>query len=88
MLHKLMFETEGNMEYHLKYFLENGQQRYSEPGLSADSLVESMIAFHMHQKNTYLEKSQNFLWKTLHFRSYQPKNLMVVENTPLPPQGL
>ena len=47
MLQKLMFETEGNMEYHLKYFLENGKQRYSETGLSADSLVEGMIAFHV-----------------------------------------
>ena len=44
MCQKLMFETEGNMEYHLKYFLENGEQRYSETGLSADSLVEGMIA--------------------------------------------
>ena len=48
MLQKLMFETEGNMEYHLKYFLENAEQRYSETGLSADSLVEGMIAFHVH----------------------------------------
>ena len=34
MLQKLMFETEGNMGYHLQYFLENGEQRYSETGLS------------------------------------------------------
>ena len=44
MLQKLMFETEGNMEYHLKYLSENGEQRYSETALSADSLVEGMIA--------------------------------------------
>ena len=48
MLQKLMFETENNMEYQLKYFLENDEQRYSETGLLADSLVEGMIAFHVH----------------------------------------
>ena len=44
MLQKLMFETECKTGYHLKYFLENGEQRYSKTGLSADSLVEGMIA--------------------------------------------
>ena len=38
MLQKSMFETEGNMEYHLKYFLENDEQRYSETRLPVDSL--------------------------------------------------
>ena len=64
MLQKLMFETEGNMEYHLKYFLENGKQRCSETGLSADSLVEGMIASSRALK--YLsEKVTKFLVKKL-----------------------
>ena len=76
-----MFETKSKMEYHLKYILENGEQRYSETGLSADSLVEGMIAFHVHQ-NTYQEKSQNFQWRNSLLQKLSAKNLIGVENTP------